>query len=304
MSTAFIGIDVACAKGKRLPIAVGSWHGSRFLPLPLRTLGLPPPRAAGNVLALDPAWREEFAQQVVDYVRHVEARCNVTIKRVGIDAPASYRAEAADCRASERELGLARISYFKTPTRTGFGEILAKARAHLADRKPEARLPHANQLWMLVGFALYDALGAHWECIEVYPQATVKAMQSVGVLPDDALHKTVGLAALEQLRANSLFSRWPYNSSRSEVRNVAYAPLHDAVDAYVAAYTASLEPHQRRYFGTPPDDAIWVPNYSKLENYDGGDGRPGAEEIELDEEDEAILDAIHDLRGAEQRRRS
>jgi hypothetical protein len=35
-------------------------------------------------------------------------------------------------------------------------------------------------------------------------------------------------------------------------------PLHNALDAYVSAWVAALDPHERSAFGSPPDDVIWV----------------------------------------------
>ena len=63
------------------------------------------------------------------------------------------------------------ISCFTTPDAEQFERIREKALAHLRGGGAENRLPHANQLWMLVGFELFSALGQIWECRETYPQA-------------------------------------------------------------------------------------------------------------------------------------
>lgn len=304
VTPAFVGIDVACAKGKRLPVVVGAWSGSQFSPLPLSDLDIRPPRSAGNLRATNDSWRSTFAQEVASYLDAVEAAFRVSIRRIAIDAPSAYRTERALIRESERALGDASISFFKTPTAELFTEILSKVQKHIDDGKSQATLPHANQLWMLVGFSLYEVLGARWECIEVYPQATVRALQAAGVLSGDSLHKSHGGVPLEQLRANSLFSRWPPMPNRENLRRAAVAPVHDAVDAYLAAFTAALDLEQRRWYGTPPHDAIWVPDYGTLKNYDRGDGLPGFEEIELDEGDEALLNAVWDLKGEDEQKRA
>jgi len=74
-----------------------------------------------------------------------------------------------------------RISCFATPSRAEFEDIVARARQHLAVGGSQSRIPHANQLWMLVGFALYETLSSEYECIEVYPQATVATLGISGV---------------------------------------------------------------------------------------------------------------------------
>lgn len=303
MTDAYVGIDVACAKGKRLPLVVGTWLGTQFSPLPLRDIEAEPPRTAGNVRATDPQWRREFSDAVLAYLTEVETEFRVTIKRVALDAPYAVRASAADDRASEAALGRAGISYFKTPTQAVFDEAVAGVRAHLAAGGTQSSLPNANRLWMLVGFSLYQALTREWECIEVYPQATVKALESIGVLPPNSPHKTHAKSALDQLRANSLFSCWPPKVAPSALRRIAFAPIHDTVDAYLAAFTAALEPPRRTSYGTQPRDAIWIPNYAFLRNYDRGDGRPAFDQVPLAPEELLLPDSSYEGEG-ERRRRS
>jgi hypothetical protein len=66
MKAAFIGIDVACAKGKRLPIVVCRQVDGRLVPFALRDLEglLSPPTGEGNVATLEPATR--FALRAED----------------------------------------------------------------------------------------------------------------------------------------------------------------------------------------------------------------------------------------------
>ena len=73
--------------------------------------------------------------------------------------------------------------------------------AHLSAGGTENRIPHANQLWMLVGFRLFKRLAEIAPCVEVFPQATAR------VLGSGKIHKTqpggvdaqISVAALEPL---------------------------------------------------------------------------------------------------------
>ena len=68
------------------------------------------------------------------------------------------------------------ISCIATPSRSDFKKIREKVAVHLRRGGRVARLPHSNQLWMLVGFALFQELSKLAECIEVFPQAIVRAI--------------------------------------------------------------------------------------------------------------------------------
>ena len=106
---------------------------------------------------------------------------------------------------------------------------------------------------MLVGFALFQRLRTEWECLEVYPQATVR---SLGV---SSIHKGKPGGVSAQLAAVSRFTGWPQPATPEALKRVVRAPLHDALDAYLSAWVAALDPEKRTAFGCPPDDVIWVP---------------------------------------------
>ena len=148
----------------------------------------------------------------------------------------------------------ANISCFATPSRSQFERIKGKVRAHLAAGGAVNRLPHANQLWMLVGFALFRELAALAECIEVFPQATARAIGA------GQIHKFKAGGVAAQLAAAAKHTGWP--SSRSpepSFDDVCAGPAHDRLDAYLSAWVASLNEAERVAFGDPPDDVIWVP---------------------------------------------
>ena len=256
--TAFAGIDVAFAKGKRLPVAVCAWEAGRLVPLPLRQLPFAPPAGSGNARSCDPAGVRQFAEATVEYLRRIETHYGIQIERIGIDAPSSARRGELPRRAAEAALDKASISCFTTPTSTDFHSIRDKVQRHLASGGAENRLPHANQLWMQVGFELFRHLGIIGECVEVYPQATVRRL-GIGTV-----HKSRAGAVESQLAAVAVHTGWP-SGSRDEptLREIAWGPRHDQLDAYLSAWVAALDPADRTCYGNPPSDAIWVPRVSK-----------------------------------------
>jgi len=42
--------------------------------------------------------------------------------------------------------------------------------------------------------------------------------------------------------------------------HAGYGPLHDRLDAYLAAWVASVGESEREALGSPPDDVIWIHN--------------------------------------------
>ena len=177
MQSAYVGIDVAFAKRKALPIVVCVRQDKGLVPLPLREKGAPaPPRGQGNVKALEPEIIERFAKNTIRYLKEVEHQYDVSISRIAIDAPSAPKKTGVYRRKAECALDDRRIRYIPTPDAEQFISIKEKARAHLEKGGAESRLPHANQLWMLVGFELFRCLREEWECLEVYPQATVSLL--------------------------------------------------------------------------------------------------------------------------------
>lgn len=252
---AYAGIDVAIAKDKRLPIVVVVRRAGRLEPLALRERGAPePPRGCGNAAIVDQENRERLAFESATYLKAVEEHFDVRIVRIAIDAPSAPRRDDRTLREAEAALGREGISYIQTPNRSAFHSMPERLRQHLAGGGSHATLPCANQLWMLFGFALFDALSrAGWTCLEVYPQATVR------ILGSGQRHKSTPGAVVAQLTATARHTGWPQNPGTSALGCVAYGSLHDRFDAYLAAWVASLPDSERRPIGTPPDDVIWVP---------------------------------------------
>ena len=151
-------------------------------------------------------------------------------------------------------MGGAGISYFTTPSRRKFIEIRCKASAHLVTGGYEAQMPHANQLWMLVGFELFRELAPLAECIEVFPQAIAHAIGAA----DTHKSKADGVAA--QLAAASMHTGWPTAAQGGpSFEDICSGASHDRLDAYLSAWVASLDEPERLALGDPPGDVIWVP---------------------------------------------
>lgn len=250
----FVGIDVAVSGKKRLPIVFCSWQGGRLVPYDLRRIDLKPPRGPGNAACLNAEALERFADEAAAYVDDVCARLGVRTVRIAIDAPSSPCGDMLPRRAAEKAMDAEGISCFATPDASRWTEIRQKVAQHLGAGGAASRMPHANQLWMLAGFELFRRLDRIAPCIEVYPQAIAWALGASGV------HKNREGGVRAQLRAAARHTHWPQDpSDASALKAIAWAPLHDCLDAYLAAWVAALDETGRRALGEAPADVIWVP---------------------------------------------
>jgi hypothetical protein len=242
---------VAFAKGKRLPVCVAQWSNDRLVPFALRGLSPLPPKGLGNPAALQDDVVRNFAEDTLEYLIAIEQRFGVQIERVGIDAPSAMREPTLQRRAAEAALDAAGISCIGTPNSDDFARAKRKASEHLANGGAVSKMPAANLLWMLVGFALFEALSSRYECIEVYPQATAKALSCA------EHHKSSRVGLESQARAVALKTGWPHNFD--VIREISWGSSHDSLDAYLACWVAALPPSRRTAYGQPPSDVIWVP---------------------------------------------
>ena len=256
----YIGIDVACAKGKYLPLVICSKEYGRLLPFPLAKYQIRPPRGLGNALTLHDEVNQAFANDVANYVETVCDAFHLNPVRIGIDSPLRPRGTNLKRRLAEQALDKAGISCYATPSAYDFEVIKARGIEHLHADKPIQNLPHAHQIFMLLGFALNERLNKVAECIEVYPHATVKQL---GVAD---IHKSKGNQAELQLSAMSQYTGWPKTGDDwLQTDNMCLGPMHDRVDAYSAAWVASLSEQERICFGDPDKgDAIWLPNVKPI----------------------------------------
>jgi hypothetical protein len=141
---------------------------------------------------------------------------------------------------------------------------------------------------MLFGFDLFRVLSAEgWECLEVYPQATVR------VIGAGERHKKSPGAVLAQLTAVAAHTRWPDPVSVEALRGIAFGSRDDCLDAYLAAWVAALEEAGREALGKPPHDAIWIPRVGAREVRAAGHG-DGLQAWPLSRRfDEALVYATH-----------
>ncbi len=262
MTDAFIGIDLAIAKKKRLPVCICTWHDGRLIPEALRKLPIKPPRGNGNAAVLNDSLVSEFTKRAAEYIVGACELLSLTPKRIAIDAPSGPRTEGTRRRAAESAMDQAGISCFTTPTTAEFEVIFEKVRHHLNQGGAHTHIPHANQLWMSAGFRLFEELSHIAPCIEVFPQATAR------VLGSGQVHKSKSGAADAQLKAAAKHTGWPTGrAGEPDFSDIAFVPTHDRLDAYLSAWVAALEDPDRIAFGSPPDDVIWTPRINTNRRY-------------------------------------
>ena len=254
-SSVFIGIDVACAVGKRLPLCVvAADYPLMPLTIPKHLAGLIP-RGVGNREIIAAAPFEQSARGVASAIARIRDEMGWKVERIAVDAPAAPPAKGS--RASEDELGRLGLSSFRTPVATAWAGIREKCVDHLRLGGTAATLPHANKIWMLFGFKLFALLkgGLRAEVIEVYPFAIVRAL-----LPA-CEHKSTEQGYRDQLFAVSARTGWEPQALEAKLKATVPGSRHDRLDAFMAAWVASLPPEDRRAFGDAQqsDDAIWVP---------------------------------------------
>jgi hypothetical protein len=244
---AYCGIDVAFAKKKTLPVAVCVRDGTYLRPLSLRLQsGLRPPRGSGNKATLDARCVREFAEDVTTYLHRVERAFDVSIACVAIDAPREPAPEGRR-RACELAMDSAGWSCFATPSPRDWEAIRGRVEDHLARGGTESTLPHANQLWMLVGFALFEQLERDFECLEVFPSAIVRGFDSA--VP----HKTTAdgyRRQVEILRKGVL-------ADDDSLATSSFGNRHDRLDALLSSWVAGVDTSHRVAFGDGLRDTIW-----------------------------------------------
>ena len=251
----FVGIDVACAVNKRLPICVVS-AGRELTPMMIpKNLAATIPRGVGNKEITAGTPFREAAHGVASALKSIASHMGWQVERVAVDAPAA--APETGSRLSENELGQRGLSSFRTPATAAWLGIREKCIEHLNDGGGAATLPHANKIWMLFGFELFAALRQRLEAeiVEVYPFAIVRAL-----LPT-CLHKSTEQGYRDQLVAVASRAGWEPRDLEAKLRATVAGSRHDRLDAFMAAWVASLPEERRCAFGDPgrPDDAIWVP---------------------------------------------
>ena len=248
-----VGIDLAVARGKLLPVCFASRgdHGFRLLP---RSRGYYPRGPGNEQLVRDPDAAGAFAESVADFLQTTSQELGLPIVRIAIDAPRSPRPPGARARSCEVMLGL---NLFKTPNQEELDAIRDTARRHLDRGGRVSRLPNANRIWMLVGFALFRALEARrWRCVEVYPFATMTRVFRGGRVPSKktADGRRQQLDRLLRLTGNR-------RAELGDLSRLGPGSAHDRIDAFGAAWVASLRPAEYQDVGSRGEDRIRVPRH-------------------------------------------
>ena len=261
---AYIGIDVSCAKKKRCPISICVKKDGKLVPLLLAKKMPLPPRGFGNAATLIEENNIAYALAIKNYIVDVCRVHNLTPARIAIDAPLLPKGNNLKRRIAERELDSLKINYYATPSQSEFESIINRGKLHLKEGGEVNRLPHSMQIFMLAGFAIYQAVKNIASCIEVFPHATAKLLGTA------SKHKTKENQAYVQLHAMSKYTGWPcLEDEWKTVKDICSGDLHDKVDAYSAAWVASLDVEQHLVLGEPiVNDAIILPRLEQLKTFD------------------------------------
>jgi hypothetical protein len=255
-TSVYIGIDVACALGKRLPVCIVV-AGPRLVPLKVPSeLATLIPRGVGNKEIFMATPFHDSALGVAKSIAYILNEMGWKVERIAVDAPAAP--PDLGSRESEIEMGGCGLSSFRTPAVGAWPGILQKCSDHKASGGTTATLPHANKIWMLYGFRLFEYLSAalQAEVIEVYPFAIARA------LVPNCKHKSTEEGYQDQLAAIAEHTGWKPHELHERLKETVPGSRHDRLDAFMGAWVASLPPQRRRAFGDArrPRDAIWVPS--------------------------------------------
>ena len=256
MPKAYVGIDVKIQEGSRLPVTICTWKGKILAPLPLKARrDFLPPQGMGNSHVLKDPVTRNFAECALEYVESITRSEGLEVACIAIDAPSDYRQPDLPLREAEAALDRDNIQFFKTPSLDDFMHIRKKVQDHFKAGGQKSRVPHANQLWMLAGFALFRSFEKLAECREIYPQATMQILRAAN------MHKSTSIGLNTQIEAISRHTGWPTGDpDEPSLDDICFGSRHDKLDAYSAAWIAALDVDQLKAFGKSPDDVIWVPD--------------------------------------------
>ena len=256
----FVGIDVACRKRKRLPVCFAASLGGRLEPIKAPSdIVAKLPLGLGNLEILQEHPFRSAAAAVAGAFASVRNHA-WKIVSIAIDAPAAP--PCVDERTAEGDLRSLGLASFQTPRAEDWGNIVQNCQAHSRAGGKLSRMPHANKIWMLYGFEIFRALRATFSCeiIEVYPYAIVRA------LLDECPHKSTPAGYRRQLETMGDATHWVPDQLERALRNSVPGSKDDRLDAFMAAWVASLPRERRRAHGNKhdPDNAIWVPRREGL----------------------------------------
>ena len=159
-SLIYVGIDVACALGKRLPICFAA-AGGALTPLEIPSyLASAMPRGLGNKELISVTPYRDAARKVVCTISQIAKEMAWRIDRVAVDAPAAPPATSS--RLSEVELGRLGVSSFRTPVASDWVGIREKCGFHLRSGGGTASLPYANKIGCCLDSSCFQRYGMGW----------------------------------------------------------------------------------------------------------------------------------------------
>lgn len=260
-SNVFVGIDVACAKKKRLPVCISFLRGKQLVPLQLeRELWNRLPRGLGNCEIASAMPFRESASLLATALRDIFLKQSWYPVCIAIDAPAAPPINPY--RSSEAILSSMRLSSFLTPNKESWHKIRTQCVQHLESGGFASRLPYANKIWMLYGFEIFNALRSmNYKVIEVYPYAIVSQLVS------GSRHKSSREGYLTQLNAIAAMTGWLPQELASNLQSTVSGTKDDRLDAFMSCWVASLPETERLAIGNADDcnDSIWVPKIGQVD---------------------------------------
>jgi hypothetical protein len=175
LATVYLGIDVACAAGKRLPICVVSAEDPLTPLMISKSLVRLIPRGVGNKEVFSPEPFRAVAAQIASVIKHLVSEIGWRVERIALDAPSGPPIVQ---RQSEDELRRCGLSCFRTPPKSAWTDIRIECANHIQRGGSVSTLPYANKIWMLFGFELFSSLRREFpiEVIETYPFAVVREL--------------------------------------------------------------------------------------------------------------------------------
>lgn len=245
----FNGIDVVSAKGKSLPITICKKENNRLEPLPLQKHPTRPPKGFFNVAILHNNLDSLYLKTVRKYIEIIGDGDPLRPVCIEIDSPLHSRDSCLHRRAAEQTLDKAGMTCFKTPPTSEFDAVIQKEFHHFEKGNLVKYLPHTMQRWMLAGFAVAEELS---QCIEVYPQATARALEVTN------RHKSKGRQADKQLMAISRHSCRPQKKQEwGQIKHICSGAIHNKVSACRAA--SLNEQHITAYVDPEKGDSDGIP---------------------------------------------
>lgn len=269
----YVGIDLAIAKSKRLPVCFASDTTGSFDVINWKELHRDGrisdlPKGPGNARMFCDTCLEEWAKNICDHLRAVSLVTRQEIAVIAIDAPAAFPA-AQGTRKCEQVLLEKDVPFFRTPCQGKWNEIKERFDEHRIDNRSLSEMPYANMLWMRAGEVLFRQARGIFGCakvIETYPHAILTRLLD-GMMKKSSPegHNSIKAALWKHVRAGPA----PAERVTAWLKNQGYGAYHDRLDAMLCAWVAYLYGRGKAapLGGGDLRDTIWVPKQDSLITY-------------------------------------